>query len=235
MTGWAAKRFWTAAVAEPCDGGFAVRLDARPVRTPAKAAMVLPTLAMAQAIAVEWDAQTGIVAPATMPCTRAANSAIDKITPQFDEVAGLLSAYGATDLLCYRATGPDALIQRQAVAWDPVLAWAATALGAPLLATAGVMHIAQPDTALAALTAKVQALTPFQMAALHDLVAISGSLVLALAVTHRHLSVDKAWHLSRIDESWQAELWGLDEDAAAQEALRRAAFLQADRFFGLCG
>ena len=235
MTGWAAKRFWTAAVAEPCDGGFAVRLDARPVRTPAKAAMVLPTLAMAQAIAVEWDAQTGIVTPATMPCTRAANSAIDKITPQFDEVAGLLAAYGATDLLCYRATGPDALIQRQAGAWDPVLAWAATTLGAPLLATAGVIHIAQPEAALVALTAKVRALTPFQMAALHDLVAISGSLVLALAVTHRHLSVDKAWHLSRIDESWQAELWGLDEDAAAQEALRRAAFLQADRFFGLCG
>ena len=235
MTGWAAKRFWTAAVAEPCDGGFAVRLDARAVRTPAKAAMVLPTLAMAQAIAAEWDAQTGVVAPATMPCTRAANSAIDKITPQFDEVAGLLAAYGATDLLCYRATGPDALIQRQAVAWDPVLAWAATALGAPLLATAGVIHIAQPQASLDALTAEVQAMTPFQMAALHDLVAISGSLVLALAVTHRHLSVDKAWHLSRIDESWQAELWGLDEDAAAQEALRRAAFLQADRFFGLCG
>ena len=235
MTGWAAQRFWTAAVAEPCDGGFAVRLDARAVRTPAKAAMVLPTLAMAQAIAVEWDAQTGIVTPATMPCTRAANSAIDKITPQFDEVAGLLAAYGATDLLCYRATGPDALIQRQAAAWDPVLAWAATALGAPLTATAGVMHLAQPQASLDALTAEVRVLTPFQMAAFHDLVAISGSLVLALAVTHRHLSVDKAWHLSRIDESWQAELWGLDEDAAAQEALRRAAFLQADRFFGLCG
>ena len=235
MTAWAAKRFWTAAVAEPCAGGFAVRLDARPVRTPAKAAVVLPTLAMAQAIAAEWDAQTGVVAPATMPCTRAANSAIDKITPQSDEVAALLAAYGGTDLLCYRATGPEALIQRQAAAWDPVLAWAATALGAPLVATAGVMHIPQPEASLAALTAEVRGLTPFQMAALHDLVAISGSLVLALAVTHRHLTVDEAWGLSRIDETWQAELWGLDEDAAAYEALRKAAFLQADRFFGLCG
>lgn len=235
MTGWSAKRFWTEAIAEPCTGGFTVRLDARPVRTPAKAPMVLPSLVMAQAIAAEWDAQHGLVTPATMPCTRAANSAIDKVTPQFDEVAALLAAYGATDLLCYRATGPEPLIQRQAAAWDPLLAWSATALRAPLTATSGVIHIAQSDASLAALTAEVRALTPFQLAAFHDLVAISGSLVLALAITHRHLPASDAWTLSRIDEAWQAEQWGTDEDAAAQEALRRAAFLQADRFFALCG
>jgi len=220
-------------VPEPCDGGYTVRLDARPVRTPAKSPVVLPTLAMAQAIAAEWDAQTGKVNPATMPCTRAANSAIDKITPQLDEVVGLLAAYGETDLLCYRATGPEALIQRQA-AWDALLDWSATALSAPLAATSGVMHIAQPEASLAALKSQVAALTPFQLAAFHDLVAISGSLILALAVTHRHLALDAAWGLSRIDETWQAELWGADEDAAAQEALRRAAFIQADRFFRLC-
>lgn len=234
MTAWSPGRFWTQAVAEPCDGGFTVRLDARPIRTPAKSPVVLPTLAMAQAIAVEWDAQTGKVNPATMPCTRAANSAIDKVTPQLDEVVGLLAAYGGTDLLCYRATGPLALIQRQA-AWDALLEWSAAALSAPLNATAGVMHIPQPEASLAALTAQVAVLTPFQIAAFHDLVAISGSLVLALAVTRRHLSLEAAWSLSRIDETWQTELWGTDEDAAAQEVLRKAAFMQADRFFRLCG
>ena len=235
MSGWAAKRFWAEAVTEPCDGGFTVRLDARPVRTPAKAPLILPTLAMAQVIAAEWDAQVGLVNPATMPCTRAANSAIDKVAVQFDEVVGLIAAYGETDLLCYRATGPEALVQRQADAWDLVLDWAANALCAPLRATAGVMHIAQPEASLAALETEVRVLTPFQLAAFHDLVAISGSLVLALAVTRRHLTVEQAWSLSRIDETWQADLWGTDDDAAANEALRKAAFLQADRFFGLCG
>ncbi|WP_309665493.1 ATP12 family protein [Tabrizicola sp.] len=235
MTAWATKRFWANATAEPCAGGFTVRLDARPVRTPAKAALVLPTRAMAQAIADEWDAQTGKVDPRTMPCTRAANSVIDKVAVQFDEVVDMLAAYGGTDLLCYRATGPDDLVARQAVGWDPLLDWAAQRLGAPLNVTAGLIHIAQPDSSLTALHALVACLTPFQLAAFHDLVAISGSLVLALAVTHRHLAADKAWTLSRIDELWQAELWGTDEDAAAHEALKQAAFLQADRFFALCG
>jgi chaperone required for assembly of F1-ATPase len=235
MTAWAAKRFWTDALPEACDGGFTVRLDARPVRTPLKAPLVLPTLAMAEAIAAEWQAQTGKVDPATMPCTRAANSAIDKVVPQFDEVVAMLAAYGDTDLLCYRATGPETLVARQAAAWDPLLDWAATALGAPLMATAGVMHIPQPDRSLAALKAQVARLTPFQLAAFHDLVALSGSLVLALAVTHHRLTAAQAWTLSRIDEDWQAELWGEDEEAAALATLKQAAFLQADRFFGLCG
>jgi chaperone required for assembly of F1-ATPase len=235
MSAWAAKRFWTDAIAEPCDGGFTVRLDTKSVRTPLKAPLVMPTLAMARAIAAEWQAQTGKIDPATMPCTRAANSAIDKVAPQYDEVVAMLAAYGGTDLLCYRATGPEALIARQAEAWGPLLDWAAQALDAPLQATAGVMHIPQPDLSLAALQAQVARLTPFQLAAFHDLVAISGSLVLALAVIHHRLTAAQAWTLSRIDEDWQAELWGEDEEATAMAALKRAAFLQADRFFGLCG
>lgn len=235
MSNWKTKRFWKEAVAEPCDGGFTVRLDARPVRTPLKAALIVPTLEMAQAIATEWDAQTGLVKPQTMPVTRAANSGIDKIVPQFEEVAGLLSAYGASDLICYRAEGPQALIARQAQAWDPMIVWAADVLQAPLIATAGVIHIAQSPASLAALQAQVFALDPFRLAGLHDLVAISGSLVLALAVTHRHVTASQAWMLSRIDEHWQQELWGIDEEAAEYAALREAAFLQADRFYGLCG
>ena len=235
MSSWKTKRFWTRAVAEPCDGGFTVRLDARNVKTPLKADLILPTLAMANAIAVEWDAQTGLVKPDTMPVTRAANSAIDKIVPQFDEVAGLLAAYGASDLICYRATGPQALIARQAQGWDPLLDWAAQTLQAPLVAIAGVMPVAQPDQSLRQLTSFVLSFDPFRLAGLHDLIAISGSLILALAVTHRKLTAEQAWELSRIDEVWQQELWGIDDEAADLAAYRKRGFLEADRFYQLCG
>lgn len=232
--GWAAKRFWKTASAEGCDGGFTVKLDARPVKTPAKTPLVVPTLAMAQAIAAEWDAQAAKVRPETMPYTRAANSALDKVTPQFDEVAGLLAAYGASDLLCYRAAHPEALTQRQADAWNPVLAWAAAALQAPLNTTTGIVHIDQPADSLARLTAKVHAFTVFELAAVHDLIAISGSLILALAVTEGFKSPQAIWDLSRIDEVWQAEHWGADDEATESEAVRHEGLLQAGRFFALC-
>ncbi|MES2435131.1 MAG: ATP12 family protein [Pseudomonadota bacterium] len=235
MSAWTAKRFWKQAAAEPCDGGFTVTLDGRAVKTPAKRLLVLPTMAMAEVIAAEWDAQTGRVKPETMPATRAANSAIDNVAIQFAAVAHDLARYGETDLLCYRATGPQELIDRQSDAWDPLLAWSAAALRAPLIATAGVMHIRQPEASIAKLTAQVHAFTPFQLAAVHDLIAISGSLILALAVTRGRLSLDEAWRLSRIDETWQNELWGVDEDAAALESLKRQAMSEAARFFALCG
>lgn len=235
MSGWTAKRFWQAAQAEPCEGGFTVRLDGRGVKTPAKAPLVVPTLAMAQAIAAEWDAQTGVVKPETMPVTRAANSAIDKIVPQRAEVVGLLAAYGASDLLCYRAAGPEALAERQAAAWDPVLDWAAEVFGARLAVTRGVMPVAQDAAAVARLEAEVAGLSVFRLAGFHDLVAISGSLVLALAVIRGRLGVAEAWDLSRIDEAWQVEQWGEDEEAAEAEAVRRVAFEAASRFYALCG
>lgn len=233
--GWKAKRFWKEATVEAVEGGWTVRLDGRPVKTPAKAPLVLPTRAMAKAVAAEWDAQTGEVRPDTMPCTRAANSAIDKVAPQFVEVVKIVAAYGGTDLLCYRATGPDALIARQAGAWDPMLDWAETVLGARLVATAGVMHIPQDAAVLQRLDARVAALSPFALAAFHDLVALSGSLILALAVTEGRLDPETAWQLSRIDEEWQIEQWGEDEEAAALTETRHQAFLQAARFFALCG
>lgn len=235
MSGWKAKRFWTKTTTEPCDGGFAIRLDARPVKTPAKAAFVVPTLAMAQACAAEWDAQHGAIKPDTMPMTRYANSAIDKVTHQWAEVVDIVAAYGATDLLCYRATGPAALIARQAQGGDPQLQWAASTLQAPLLVTQGVSPIDQPGESLAQLRGQVAALTPFQLAAFHDLVAITGSLILGFCLARGQLSPDQAFGLSRIDEHWQAELWGIDEDAAALEAHKSLGLAQAHRFFGLCG
>lgn len=234
MSGWTAKRFWKQAAVQATDGGFDIRLDGRPVKTPAKAPLVVPTRSLARAIAAEWDAQEGKVRPETMPCTRAANSAIDKVAPLRAEVIAELAGYGGSDLLCYRATGPQGLIDRQSAAWDPLLDWAATTLAAPLNVTQGVMHVAQPQPSLDRLTARVAAFGAFELAAVHDLVAISGSLVLALAVTEGRLSSEAAFDTSRIDNRWQAEEWGEDEEEAEAEAHRRAAFLQAGRFFGLC-
>lgn len=233
MSEWKAKRFWKQATTAPEGDGFSVLLDGRPVRTPAKTHLIVPTEAMAQAIAAEWDAQEGEIKPETMPITRSANAALDKVVPQFDEVVALLADYGGTDLLCYRAATPAELAERQAQSWDPLIDWAATALGAPLHVGAGVMHIPQPEDSLARLKAQVGALNPFQLAAFHDQVSLSGSLVLAFAVTERRLSPDEAWSLSRIDEAWQAEQWGEDEEAAEHAALKKASFLSAAHIFWL--
>jgi chaperone required for assembly of F1-ATPase len=232
---WAAKRFWTTVTVVPEGDGYAIRLDARAVKTPLKQPLVVPTKTMAQAIADEWQAQTGAVNPETMPFTRSANSAIDKVATQFDEVVDMLAAYGGTDLLCYRAETPQPLIARQQAAWDPLLEWLHATHGARLRTTHGVVHVAQDPAALAILRAQVVAFTPFELTAFHDLVAISGSLVLALAVTAGRLSVDMAWQLSRIDEDWQISQWGEDDEAAALAATRHAAMQHAGRFYALCG
>lgn len=235
MSRWQPKRFWASATVAAEAGGFAILLDNRRVKTPAKQPLILPTASLAALIATEWDAQVGPVNPETMPATRMANSAIDKVIPQYDEVAGLLSAYGDTDHICYRATKPAALIARQAAAWDPLLDWAADALNARLSARSGVIHIPQNRAAVTVLHQHVVALGNFRLAALHDLVALSGSLILAFAVGRGRLSPDDAWTSSRIDELWQIEEWGLDEDAAKTAALKHQAFHQAARFYALCG
>jgi chaperone required for assembly of F1-ATPase len=232
---WTARRFWTHATTVPVEGGFAVHLDSRPVRTPRKAQLILPTAALAEAVAAEWQAQGKTVDPSTMPFTRTANSAIDTVSVQFDTIAEMLAEYGASDLLCYRAEAPAGLIAQQAQSWDPLLAWAADELGARLNATVGIMPIAQPPESLSVLRGLVRGLSPFQLAAFHDLVSVSGSLILAFAVLRKRIGVDEAWRLSRIDEEWQIALWGEDEEAAEFADLRHAAFRHADRFYGLCG
>ncbi|HMO07655.1 MAG TPA: ATP12 family protein [Paracoccaceae bacterium] len=234
MAGWATKRFWSEARAAAVPGGWGVALDGRSLRTPAKAVMALPTAALARAVAAEWQAVDGRVQPGRMPLTRLANSAQDKVAPQFAAVAAAVAAYGDTDLLCYRAAAPVELAARQAAGWDPILDWAATACAAPLAVTQGLMPCAQPAASLAALAAQVAALGPHELAALHDLVAIPGSLVLGLAVSEGRLTADAAFDLSRIDEAWQAEQWGLDAEAAESEARKRADHAHAARFFGLC-
>ncbi len=233
MSGWTLKRFWAEATAAPVPGGFAIHLDGRPVITPAKSLLVVPSPTLAKAIAAEWDAQQGKVDPESMPLTRAANSALDKVMPQFAAVAEMIAAYGDSDLLCYRADSPASLVARQAEDWDPLLAWAASDLGAPLTPVSGVMHRPQLPESLSALRGHVEAQDPFALTALHDLVALSGSLVIGLAALREAFKPDDLWLCSRIDERWQAEVWGADDEAAATEAKKRAAFFQALTFHQL--
>lgn len=236
MSEWKQRRFWkeASAAATDDDAGWTVLLDGRPVRTPAKARLLLPTEALAQELATEWAAQGETVDPGAMPFTRMANSAIDKVTVQYDAVTEMIAEYGGSDMLCYRADGPETLVQRQAEGWDPLLDWAASGLGAPLVMTSGIMHVTQPAKSQARLLAHVRALTPFQVAAVHDLVALSGSLVIGLAVLHDVLDTEELWSRSRIDETFQQEQWGVDEEAAEVAALKRGDFLHAARFLSLC-
>lgn len=233
MSDWQPKRFWKTATASACEGGFTVMLDKRSVRTPAKSALTVPTMAMAQAIAAEWDAQEEKLDPGKMPVTRGANAAIDKVRTQRQEVIDLLAEYGDSDLLCYRAAGPEELIKRQADGWDPMLVWADTELGVRLRVGEGVMHVEQQPEALEKLHAEVMAFDDFALASVHDLISISGSLILALAITKEGIAVEDAWQLSRLDEHWQFEQWGEDEEAAVAESVKRSAFLDAARFYQL--
>ncbi len=230
MTGWAMKRFWTEAAPAPEAGGWSVRLDGRPLRTPAKRPFVVPTRALAEAVAAEWAAQGATVQPAAMPFTRMANSALDTLAEGRNAVVAMLADYADTDLTCYRATAPDGLVARQAAAWDPLLDWLDAIHGARLRPRAGVMHAAQDAADLARLADVVAGFPDFELAALHDLVALSGSLVIGLAAVVPAFPREDLWAASRLDESWQAEVWGIDPEAAALAETRRGAFMHAGAF-----
>ncbi|WP_321366511.1 ATP12 family protein [uncultured Celeribacter sp.] len=231
MAEWAAKRFWKDTVVAEAQEGFEVHLDGRPVRTPAKMPLILPTRTLADLVAAEWDAQDGVIDPNTMPATRGANAAIDKVSIQHAEVADMLADYGDSDLLCYRAEHPQELVARQADLWDPLLEWAEGALGARLEPRAGIMHAPQSASALAVLRDKTHGFTAFELAAFHDLVSLSGSLILGFAVTEEHLDVEEAWRLSRVDEDYQIEQWGEDDEATEAAEIKRQSFVQAALFY----
>ncbi len=233
MSEWSARRVWTTASVVPQDGAYTVLLDGRPIRTPAKRPLLLPTPALGEAVADEWRNQGERVDPGTMPFTRSANAAIDKVAIQHAAVAEALSRYAETDLLCYRAPQPEGLAARQTQIWDPLLAWAAEELDARLEPVDGVMPRAQEPATLARLADRVAAMPPFPLTGFHDLVMLSGSLVLAFAVTEERLAAEAAWLASRLDEAWQAEQWGHDEEAEAMAEARRRAFMHAERFHRL--
>ena len=186
-------------------------------------------------VPAEWDAQEEHVDPSKMPFTRMANAAIDKVAVQHAEVAELLAAYGDSDLLCYRAASPEELIARQAAIWDPVLDQAATKLGARLEPRTGVIHAPQDPQALAKLSSLVHAFDNFQLAAFHDLVGMTGSLILGFAAADNWMDADEIWRASRLDELWQEEQWGEDEEARESAEIKCLEFRHAKRFFELLG
>ena len=231
MSDWAPKRFWKTVHVVCADGGFTVTLDERNVRTPSKALLVVPTEAMAARIAAEWDAQTDRVDPRRMPWTRSANSAIDKLSVQRAEVEDHLIGYAGTDLLCYRAENPAALTTRQSEMWDPMLSWIEGHYGVILKTTRGVMPVEQDGQAMAVLREVMSPMSDFAITGFHDLVTLSGSYLIALSVAENARSPMDAWDLSRLDEEWQIEQWGRDDEADAQSTLKRDAFLHAAEFF----
>ena len=231
MSEWKARRFWKAAGVRPVDTGFEVILDDRPLRTPGKQPLILPAEGLAREIAREWDAQTDVIDPNMMPLTRAANSAVEKVARQFSAVADMLAEYGGTDLLSYRADQPAELARRQAEAWDPLIDWSAIQLRAPLQITHGVIPIAQDPQALLRLRARLDGLDVFGLTALHDLVTLPGSLILGLAVIDGRIGAAEAFRLSRIDEDFQIERWGEDDEAKIAAENRKAAMQNAERFW----
>ncbi len=221
------KRFWKHVA---IDAERVVTLDGRPVRTPGRVPLTLPTDALAEAVADEWRAVEGTIDPRGMPLTGLANAAIDRVAPDPATFAASLAAYGESDLLYYRAESPDPLIARQIAAWDPWLDWARTRYDVHFETTAGIIHRAQPSATLARLAEAVRALDPFHLAGLSPAVTITGSLLLALALAERAGDPDTLWTAANVDEDWQAELWGQDALAAQALANKRREYDAAVTF-----
>ena len=227
------KRFWTEATAAAEDGGHGVRLDGRPVRTPARALLLLPNAALAEAVAAEWRAVEGEVNPQHMPLTGIANAAIDLVSPDPAAFAARLAAYAETDLLCYRAEHPQPLADRQALIWEPPLTAVEQSLGCAFHRTAGIGHVAQPGETLERVRARFAGYGPHWLAALDPIVTITGSAVLALALAEGLAKADDVFDASVLDELWQEEQWGADAEALETRKGRRALFDAAVQFLRL--
>jgi chaperone required for assembly of F1-ATPase len=227
------KRFYKLVSVAPEGPGFALRLDERAVKTPARAGLVVPSKALAEAIAAEWDAQGDEIDPRTMPLTGLANAAIDRVAPDPQAFASRLAEYGESDLLCYRAETPDKLVARQAGCWDPILAWARQRFDIELAVVCGIMHRKQSEAALKQLARAVAARGAFELAGLSPLVTVSGSLIIALALAEGAIPFEDAWNAASLDEQWQLEQWGDDAEGIAALETRRRDFEAGARFLEL--
>jgi chaperone required for assembly of F1-ATPase len=231
------KRFYKSVTIAAAEGehtaAFGILLDGKPARTPAKALLAVPTRALAEAIAGEWEAQCEHIDPATMPLTRIANSAIDGVRAHQAKVCADIAKYAASDLLCYRATEPELLVRRQAELWDPVLAWGRDALGARFAVAKGIMPVAQPEAAISAVARALEDFDTFGLAALHVMTTLTGSALLALAHARGHLTAEAAWAAAHVDEDWQIGRWGEDAEAAARRRRRWSEMEAASRLLAL--
>ena len=224
------RRFWTDSSVIEVDGGYGVALDERPLKTPAKAVLVVPTRALADAIAAEWAAASETVDPRAMPFTGLANAAIDRAGD--DLVAGIVR-YAGSDQFCYRAEEPTPLVERQAEAWDALLGWARQRYDVDFVTCSGIVHVDQPTETIRKLSHAVTSLDRFRLAALSPLVTIGGSLVAGLAVLEKAIPPEAAWEAVSLDEGWQLERWGSDAEAEAALDAKRSDFLAAACFLEL--
>jgi chaperone required for assembly of F1-ATPase len=220
------RRFYERAAVEEegADGEkheFRILLDGRPIRTPARRTLAAPTRALADAIAAEWEAQRDVIDPAKLPLTRLANSIIDGVADATAAVAAEVEKYLASDLLFYRAERPDGLVAREAAAWDPVLAWAREALGARFVTAQGMVHVPQPEQAMAAASAAIPR-GPWPLGAVHAITTLTGSALIAIALARGALTIEQAWAAAHVDEDWNMDFWGRDEVALERRAARFA-------------
>ena len=227
------KRFWEKAEAVATDAGFAITLDGRRVKTPAKADLFLPTEELATAIVAEWNGVRETIDPREMPLTGLANAAIDRIGPAKTDFASGIARYGESDLTCYRAEGPDPLVAWQRECWDALLEWARRRYDVDFALCTGVIHVEQPADTVRKLNHEVARLDAFQLAGLSPMVTIGGSLVAALAVHEEMMPAEAAWEAISLDDRWQLEQWGDDAEARAALDARRRDFLAAARFLEL--
>jgi chaperone required for assembly of F1-ATPase len=222
------KRFYKeVAVEDEEGGGGSLLLDGKRVRTPGKASLTLPAGALAEAVAAEWRGQGERIDPLTMPLTRLANSAIDGVKGREQAVIDDIVRHAASDLLCYRAEGPKALVEAQGKHWDPVLAFARDELKAPLVLSEGIVHVVQPGASLARIRGEFKGLDPFSLAALHVMTALTGSALLALAVLRGKLTPGEAWAAAHVDEDFQISQWGKDAEAKTRRENRFRDFAAA--------
>ena len=227
------KRFWRAASVEEQGADFTILLDARPVKTPARVPLILPTRALADAIAAEWDAQADTVDPRAMALTGLANAAIDRVAPDPATFAAGLAQFAASDLLYYRAERPRRLVELQAAAWDPLLEWARRRFDVDFVLGSGVMPVDQPDATVRVLSLAVATYDPFRLAGLSPLVTVGGSLIAALALAEGSIARDAAWTAVTIDEQFQLDEWGSDAEAEKALATRREDFNAGARLLEL--
>jgi len=227
------KRFWKQADAVERDGGWGVELDGKPLRTPARDLLTVPTKALAEAIASEWNEVGDKIDPGTLPLTGLANAAVDRVAPDKEAFAKGIARYAEADLACYRAEGPSALVDRQTESWDALIGWGRRRFDVDFRTTRGIVHVDQPAATVDRLSHAVAALDPFRLAGLSPLVTISGSLLAALGVLEGTLMPDQAWDAVTVDDRWQLEQWGSDAEAEAAIDNRRRHFMAAARFLEL--
>jgi chaperone required for assembly of F1-ATPase len=217
------KRFYKAVSTDAVEEGHRILLDGRPVRTPGKKLLAVPARPIADRLVAEWDGQGEEIDPAKMPVTRLVNTAVDGVAENFDAVFDEIVRFAGTDMLCYRADSPEGLVERQREGWDPILRWAGEARGARFILVEGVMHQEQPIPAIEAFSRALSAFRdPLALACLHTVTTLTGSALLALALAEGVIDADRAWTLAHVDEDWQIEHWGTDEEAFRRRELRRA-------------